>query len=140
MLVLRKQKTKNWGTDANLKLIVATSRIASAKNGLNGQEVMLIQDQRFQKWAFWCYLQWFWKCCFDDQRKLPRKMPNSVNFVFFKKCVPNFKIYTSSPPFYVSQIKNVIIMLIFYILFSRRTEEKAKYNHNDVTINVLQMN
>ena len=31
-------------------------------------------------------------------------------------------------------------MLIFYILFSRRTEEKAKYNHNDVTINVLQIN
>ena len=97
MLVLKKQKTKNWGTDANLKLIVATSRIASAKNGLNGQEVMLIQDQRFQKWAFWCYLQWFWKCCFDDQRNLPRKMPNSVNFVFFKKCVPILR-YTHHLP------------------------------------------
>ena len=134
MLVLKKQKTKNWGTDANLKLIVATSRIASAKNGLNGQEVMRIQDRRFQKWAFWCYHLWFWKCCFDDQRNLPRKMPNSVNFVFFKKCVPILRYTHHLPLFYVSQSKNVIIMLIFYILFSRRTEEKAKYNHNDVTI------
>ena len=67
-------------------------------------------------------------------------MPNSVNFVFFKKCVPILRYTHHLPLFYVSQSKNVIIMLIFYILFSRRTEEKAKYNHNDVTINLLQIN